>query len=258
MKNMKLYANVFGEGTPFLILHGFLGMGDNWKTLAKKISGYGYQMHLIDQRNHGRSPHSKAFNYELLASDLIAYCEDNDLKDITLLGHSMGGKTAMLFAMRYPEILKKLIIADIGPKYYPLHHQDILDGLSSLDFEVLKSRGAVDVALKEYVRDTGVRMFLMKNLFWKEKGELGLRMNLESLQENSSEIGVALAEDDVYLGEALFLKGQKSNYILPEDLSRIKKQFPRSIIGEIASAGHWLHAENPTGFLEAVLEFVKK
>jgi len=254
---MKLHANVFGAGTPFVILHGFLGMGDNWKTLAKKISENGYQMHLIDQRNHGRSPHSEEFDYELLASDLLEYCNDRDLKNIILLGHSMGGKTAMFFANSYPEILNKLIIADIGPKYYPLHHQDILDGLSSLDFEMLKSRGDVDKALGSYVQDVGVRMFLMKNLFWKEKGELGLRMNLDSLIQNSSEIGVELSDDLVYEGHTLFLKGEKSNYILEDDESRIKRQFPESQILEISNAGHWLHAENPTEFLVSVMRFVK-
>ncbi|WP_108802196.1 alpha/beta fold hydrolase [Aquimarina sp. Aq107] len=254
---MKLHANVFGEGTPFLVLHGFLGMGDNWKTLAKKISEQGYQMHLIDQRNHGRSPHSDEFNYEILALDLLEYCKDHGLKDIVLLGHSMGGKTAMLFAAKYPDIVGKLIIADIGPKYYPLHHQDILDGLDSLDFEVLKSRGDVDKALEPYVRDAGVRMFLMKNLFWKEKGQLGLRMNLNSLIRNSSEIGVALSEEYLYAGDTLFLRGQKSNYIIDEDIDLIKKQFPKSKIGEISNAGHWLHAENPSEFLMTLLEFLK-
>ena len=253
---MKVYANVFGEGTPFVILHGFLGMGDNWKTLAKKISAKGYQMHLIDQRNHGRSPHSDSFDYTLLASDVYEYCLDNNLKNIVLLGHSMGGKTAMVFSTSYPEMVDKLIIADISPKYYPLHHQDILDGLSSLDFEVLKNRGEVDSALSLYVRDAGVRMFLMKNLFWKEKGRLGLRMNLASLVENSSEIGVALSESLIYTGEALFLKGEKSNYILADDEDRIKKQFSQVKIKEVSNAGHWLHAENPSEFLRYVLEFL--
>ncbi|MDH7445328.1 alpha/beta fold hydrolase [Aquimarina sp. 2201CG14-23] len=254
---MKLHANVFGEGKPFVILHGFLGMGDNWKTLAKKISTYGYQMHLIDQRNHGRSPHSDTFSYELLSLDLVEYCNNNDLKEITLVGHSMGGKTAMFFASKYPEMLKKLIIADIGPKYYPLHHQDILDGLSSLDFDILKNRGAVDHALSGYVQDAGVRMFLMKNLFWKEKGELGLRMNLNGLIQNASEIGKELPEDARYLGKTLFLKGEKSNYITTDDENRILTQFPNSMIKEISNSGHWLHAENPTEFLETVLEFLK-
>jgi len=139
----------------------------------------------------------------------------------------------------------------------PLHHQDILDGLSSLDFETLKNRGEVDTALSGYIKDIGVRMFLMKNLFWKQKGELGLRMNLNSLMINSQEIGVEISEDFVYLGETLFVKGEKSNYIVKEDNDRIKRQFPNSKLKEISKAGHWLHAENPSEFLATTLNFVK-
>ena len=254
---MRLHANVFGEGKPFIILHGFLGMGDNWKTLGKKISEQGYQVHLIDQRNHGRSGHSDLFNYDVMANDLNEYCEFHNLKDINLLGHSMGGKTVMLFATKFSNRIDHLMVADIGPKYYPLHHQDILDGLSALDFEVLKSRGSVDQELSAYVPDMGVRMFLLKNLYWKEKGVLGLRLNLNSLIKNASEIGVELRENLVYHGETLFLKGEKSNYIIEDDLVRIERQFPKSEVKEISSAGHWLHAENPNEFLHEVLEFVK-
>lgn len=255
---MKLHANVIGEGNPFVILHGFLGMSDNWKTLGKKISEESFQVHLIDQRNHGRSPHSDKFSYDDMAEDLAQYCTDHNLSDIILLGHSMGGKVAMLFAVRYPELIDKLIVADIGPKYYPLHHQDILDGLSALDFEILKSRREVDQELSTYVPDVGVRMFLLKNLFWKEKGRLDLRLNLEVLVKNASQIGVELPLNYTYEGETLFLKGEKSNYIIENDEVRIGEQFPDSRIQQISSVGHWLHAENPTEFLTKVLEFVKK
>lgn len=254
---MKLHANVFGEGKPFLILHGFLGMSDNWKTLGKKIAEQGYQVHLLDQRNHGRSPHSDAFSYELMSQDLKEYCTDHNLSSIVLLGHSMGGKTVMLFASTYPDLVSQLVVADIGPKYYPLHHQDILDGLSSLDFDVLTSRKEVDVALSSYVRDVGVRMFLMKNLFWKEKGQLALRINLKSLIANVSEIGVELASELQFKGKTMFFKGEKSNYIVDGDEVRIERHFPNYSIDEISRAGHWLHAENPTEFFTKLLEFVK-
>lgn len=254
---MKLHANVLGEGKPFLILHGFLGMSDNWKTIGKKIAEQGYQVHLLDQRNHGRSPHSQDFSYKIMVQDLFKYCQDHNLKDVLLLGHSMGGKTAMLFAVTHPNLVTKLIVADIAPKYYPLHHQDILDGLSSLDFDVLRSRKEVDEALSTYVPDVGVRMFLMKNLFWKEKDKLGLRMNLKSLIQNVSQIGVELPSVFRFEGSSLFLKGEKSNYIVEGDEDRIYDQFPNARIEEISSAGHWLHAENPTEFLAKLLEFVK-
>ncbi|WP_062056459.1 alpha/beta fold hydrolase [Aquimarina longa] len=255
---MKLHANVFGEGHPFLILHGFLGMSDNWKTIGKKISEQGFQVHLIDQRNHGRSPHSDVFSYDVLAEDLKLYCKEHNLYNINLLGHSMGGKTAMLFATKYPSLINRLIVADIGPKYYPLHHQDILDGLSALDFEVLTSRGEVDKELSLYVPDIGVRMFLLKNLYWKDKGVLGLRMNLDALIKNAHEIGVELPKQYSYQGTTIFLKGEKSNYIIKDDEVKIKSQFPNSKIEEISNAGHWLHAENPVVFLTKVLNFVKK
>jgi len=255
---MKLHANIFGEGKPFVILHGFLGMGDNWKTMGKKIAEQGFQVHLLDQRNHGRSGHSDEFSYHLMTEDLKEYCSVNGLESINLLGHSMGGKTAMLFAVKYPNMINDLMIVDIGPKYYPLHHQDILDGLNSLDFEILKSRGDVDNELSAYVPEMGVRMFLLKNLYWKQKDELGLRLNLESLIKNASEIGKELEENFIYQGETLFLKGEKSNYILENDLVRIKRQFPDHILKEISDAGHWLHAENPKDFIREVLEFVKK
>ena len=255
---MKLHANVFGEGRPFLILHGFLGMSDNWKTLGKKISEQGFQVHLIDQRNHGRSPQSEEFSYELMAEDLWEYCQDHSLARICLLGHSMGGKTAMLFVAKHADVVDQLLVADIAPKYYPQHHQDILDGLNALDFEILKSRGEADKVLETYVPDVGVRMFLLKNLYWKDKGVLGLRMHLGALIKNIAEIGIELPETLGYKGATLFLKGEKSNYILPADEQRIRKQFPLAILKEIPAAGHWLHAENPTDFLVQVLEFVKK
>ena len=159
-----LYSNILGTGKPFIFLHGFLGMSDNWKTLGTKFSELGYEVHLIDQRNHGRSFHSDDFNYDLLVDDLKSYIEAHQLKDIVLLGHSMGGKTAMLFAVKYPEFLDKLIIVDISPRYYPTHHEDILKGLSSLDFDILESRGEAEEQLKRYVSDFGTRQFLLKNL----------------------------------------------------------------------------------------------
>ncbi len=129
-----LHANIQGTGTPLLILHGFLGMGDNWKTLGNDFSENGFEVHLIDQRNHGRSFHSDEMSYEAMAEDIKNYCDHHGIKSAVLLGHSMGGKTAMLFATKYPDYVSKLIVADIAPKFYPQHHQDILKGLSSLDF----------------------------------------------------------------------------------------------------------------------------
>ena len=164
---MLLHSNRIGEGPPFIILHGFLGMGDNWKTLAKQFSILGFQVHLVDQRNHGRSFHDSEFNYEVLAQDLKAYCSHHNLENIVLLGHSMGGKTAMLFAVLYPELVSKLIVADIAPRFYPVHHDAILEGLSSLDFRTLTSRKEAEVQLSKYVQDVGTRQFLLKNIYFR-------------------------------------------------------------------------------------------
>lgn len=253
---MELYANVLGEGKPFVILHGFLGMGDNWKTLGQQFSEIGYEIHLVDQRNHGRSFHDDNFSYEAMITDLKAYLDQNNLDDIVLLGHSMGGKTAMLFATQYPEMVNKLLVADISPRYYPIHHDTILNGLSSLDFSELKSRGAADKQLSQYVSDFGTRQFLLKNLYWIEKGQLALRMNLDVLKEHVEEVGEPLPMHARFEGDTLFLRGDKSEYIGHQDETIIKNHFPNSKIVTIANAGHWLHAENPEDFYNAVVSFL--
>lgn len=253
---MKLHSVILGEGKPFLILHGFLGMSDNWKTLGKQFAKDGFEVHLIDQRNHGKSPHSDEFSYELMAQDIREYCERYSLKDIILLGHSMGGKTAMLTASLNEDLVEKLIVVDIAPKYYPPHHQQILKGLTALDEARLTSRGDAEDFLKEYIPETGVRLFLLKNLYWKTKEQLALKLNLESLKANIEKLGEALSEECHYAGPVLFIKGEKSDYIKDQDQTAIKKQFPRAEFSEIKAAGHWVHAENMEAFYEEVIRFI--
>ncbi|AWH74076.1 alpha/beta hydrolase [Dokdonia sp. Dokd-P16] len=253
-----LHSNIIGEGEPLIILHGFLGMGDNWKTLAKQFAGDGFQVHLIDQRNHGRSFHSDAFSYELMVEDLKSYCVANGLEEFHLLGHSMGGKVAMLYAATHPDMVKKLIIADIGVKEYPQHHQIILEGLTALsnDVQAMTSRSGADDFLSRYITDDGTRMFLLKNLYWKEKGVLGFRMNLKALIENIEQIGKALPVGASYEGEVLFLRGDRSNYILDEDEKGLYNAFAKAQLITISNAGHWLHAENPKDFYKEVINFL--
>jgi len=253
---MHLHSNIIGEGHPFIILHGFLGMGDNWKTLAKQFSTLGFQVHLVDQRNHGRSFHDSEFNYEVLAEDLQAYCSFHNLEDIVLLGHSMGGKTAMLFAALHPEIVSKLIVADIAPRFYPVHHDAILEGLSALDFEAITSRKEAEVQLSKYVQDLGTRQFLLKNIYRVSSEILGLRINLETLKTNVSEVGEALPSALNFQKDSLFLRGDKSEYISVQDETLIKLQFPAAVIKTITNAGHWLHAENPVEFYHNVRVFI--
>ena len=253
---MDLHSNIIGEGKPFVILHGFLGMGDNWKTLAKQFSTLGFQVHLVDQRNHGRSFHDSEFNYDVLAADLKSYCSQHNLKDIVLLGHSMGGKTAMLFAALYPAIVSKLIVADISPRFYPVHHDAILEGLTSLNFEEITSRKEAETQLSKYVQDVGTRQFLLKNVYRISPNVLGLRINLEVLKAQVSEVGEALPSTLVFQKDSLFLRGDKSEYISTADEALIKIQFPSANVKTISNAGHWLHAENPVEFFDCVCTFI--
>ncbi|MBL4746701.1 MAG: alpha/beta fold hydrolase [Flavobacteriaceae bacterium] len=252
---MLLHARILGEGTPLLILHGYFGMGDNWKSIGAKLSDR-FQVHLIDQRNHGRSFHADDFDYEILVEDLYAYIQYHQLEKVVILGHSMGGKVAMLFAVTYPEMVSKLIVADISPRFYSPHHQQILEALKTVDFTVQRSRKEVEDVLSESIEEAGVRQFLLKNVYWKEKGQLAYRFNLESLTVNSDEVGMALPSFTDYNGPTLFLKGEKSGYISASDTALIRAHFPKSEIKTVKNAGHWLHAENPTAFYDYLSAFL--
>ena len=216
-----------------------------------------FQVHLIDQRNHGRSFHEQAFTYELLAEDLYDYIQHYQLEQIYLIGHSMGGKTAMTFATQYPDLVEKLILVDISPKAYPPNHNTILAGLNSIDFSIQNSRKLVDAKLSEYITDWGVRQFLLKNVYWREKGVLDFRCNLKSLTDNNNQVGKALESSAYFDKPTLFLKGERSDYILEEDDLIINRHFPKYKLVEIAKSGHWLHAENPKAFYEEVISFLK-
>ena len=253
---MILHATQFGSGQPLLILHGFLGMSDNWKTFAKNISNSGFEVHLIDQRNHGRSFHSPEFSYDLMADDLERYSAHYGLNKFHLLGHSMGGKTAMYYAAKYSNRVEKMVIADIAPKYYPPHHQQILKGLSALDFNTISSRLQADEALSTFVTEKGVRQFLLKNLYWETKDRLGLRANISVLSQKAEAVGEALPSSYLFHGPTLFLKGEKSDYITDEDSSLLKQHFPYTTLETIQNAGHWLHAENPVHFYEITRRFL--
>jgi esterase len=255
---MKIvHSKIIGEGAPLLILHGYFGMSDNWKSLGNKF-GEDFQIHLIDQRNHGRSFHANNFNYDLLVEDIVQYIEHHQLEKVIVLGHSMGGKVAMLFAVKYPTLVAKLIIVDIAPRYYQPHHTDILKALNSVDFLIHNTRKLVDQKIAELIPDIGVRSFLLKNVYWKEKGLLAYRFNLQSLTENNSEVGKALPSFTTFDGETLFLAGGNSGYITKSEVPMIKAHFPKASIKTIANVGHWLHAETPGAFYELVMRFLKK
>lgn len=258
MGERLLHSRILGgEGEPLLILHGFLGMGDNWKTLGNKFSA-DYQVHLIDQRNHGRSFHSDDFDYELLVEDLVHYIHSHNLNQVNLLGHSMGGKAAMLFAVNYPEMVKKLIVADISPRYYPPHHQDILTALNAVDFSIQKSRSEIEEVMSEYIPEFGIRQFLLKNVKRDTKDSFAYRINLDSLTENYEEITVGLPPFAEFEGDTLFLSGEHSGYIGVDDTGLINAHFPKSAIVTVKNSGHWLHADNPVDFFDEVVRFLEE
>src|SRR5690606_35934118 len=200
--------------------------------------------------------HINEMTYEAMADDIVNYCREKDLDKIILLGHSMGGKVAMHVAASNPDLVKKLIVVDISPKYYSPHHQQILDGLTALEEETFTSRGHAEDFLKEFIPDTGTRLFLLKNLYRKNKNKLALRLNLKVLKENIEEIGLAIPSGLRFNGPTLFLKGGKSNYINEKDKPLIELHFPEAKIKEIPGAGHWVHAEKAEEFYKEVIEFL--
>ncbi len=251
---MLLHYKELGEGKPLIILHGLFGTSDNWQTHAKKLSEY-YRVILVDQRNHGHSPWSEDFTYEHLADDLEELILHLGIDKFTLIGHSMGGKTAMYYAQKYPSRLEKMVVVDIGIKKYPMHHNEIIKGIKSLDLSTLTSRSEAENAMKPFVDSYGVRQFLLKNLYWFEKGKLAWRMNVEVLEREMEEILAPIPNIEVWT-PTLFIRGAMSNYILDEDWDEIEEIFPDAILETIENAGHWVHSEQPEEFIEMVLGFI--
>ncbi len=247
-----LHSQILGTGKPLLVLHGFLGMSDNWRSMGKQWAAH-FEVHLIDLRNHGRSFHSDAFSYADMAADLTAYCDHHQLQQVIVLGHSMGGKLAMHYATTNPEQVEKLIVADIVPKTYPPHHDHILEGLMDLHTHPPESRGDADQRLSQFVTEQGTRSFLLKNLYRTRDG-FALRVNAPVLQDQVRQ--VMMASDANYHGPTLFLAGEKSDYILPQDHAQIASQFPQAIVKTIPNSGHWLHAENPIVFAAEMADFL--
>lgn len=250
---MKLNYKKLGEGQPLIILHGLFGSLDNWQTHGKKLSEY-FEVYLVDQRNHGHSDWSDEFNYDLLADDLNEFIEDHDLDDFILIGHSMGGKTIMRYAQKYPGKIEKMIVVDMGVKEYPIHHDTILDGLKSIDLNEINTRSGASAQLSEYIDNQSIRQFLLKNLYWIEKGKLGWRINIDVLDREMAQIVKSLPKEESLI-DVLFIAGGQSNYILEEDHDDIRNLFPLADFHTIERAGHWIHAETPEEFMEEVLGY---
>jgi pimeloyl-ACP methyl ester carboxylesterase len=248
---MKLHYRKTGNGPiDMVILHGLFGSSDNWQTMAKRLAE-NYTLYLVDFRNHGHSEHTSDISYPLMTEDLAELFADENLREAILVGHSMGGKVAMNFAMKYPMLLSKLVVIDIGVKEYPPHHQKIVEGLTTADLTKLKSRNEVELHLSKYVNDAGVLQFLMKNLYWATRETLGWRINIPVLTIKMNEILCALPSTRVDT-ETVFIRGQKSDYITDTDIDLLRKQFPNSEFHTIDNAGHWVHAEAPNETFEVL------
>ncbi len=245
-----------GHGQPLLILHGLFGTLDNWATLAKRLAEH-YNVFLVDLRNHGRSPHADEHNYDLMAADVLELVDDLKIPTPVIMGHSMGGKVAMNYALNYPTRLTKLIVVDIAPKAYPPHHDDIIEALQSVDLSTTTSRSDIDDQLAKTIKEPDVRLFLMKNIYRKEDNTFGWRMNLDAIDKNYENIAAAITAEVPFKKHALFIKGGKSRYIKQEDIyDNIERLFSLVEVETIPNAGHWVHAEAPDEVYDLVTRFI--
>lgn len=253
---MKLFFNRIGEGRPLIILHGLFGLGDNWATSARQLATHGFACYLVDQRNHGRSPHSPDFSYPLMSEDLFELLQDQRISQPILLGHSMGGKTVIRFALDHAGIAIKLVVVDIAPRYYPPHHQAVLAALHAVDFDQVRKRKEVEDMLRNALHEEATVQFLLKNLYWVSDDRLAWRFDLDTLSRSIDSVGDAMPNDRVIETPTLFVRGERSGYITAGDEVEISRHFSTASVVTVPAAGHWVHAENPKGFLEAVLPFL--
>ncbi len=255
---MKLHFKKTGEGKPFIILHGLFGSGDNWMTFARALAEEGYSVYQVDLRNHGHSPHAALHNNKEMSQDVFELIQSNNLKDVVVLGHSMGGKVAMQLAIDHRESIASLIVVDILPHYYPVHHRTILDALLSVDIDHVQSRDEAEQQLGINIKEQSARQFLMKNLYRKEDKHFGWRFNLTVLNEQIESVGEAVESSIAVDLHVLFIKGGDSNYIKEGELIDSKKIFPKAELAIIENAGHWVHADQPVKLLEVVMNFLHR
>jgi pimeloyl-ACP methyl ester carboxylesterase len=239
--NYKQYGK---EYKTLVILHGLMGTLDNWQTLAKRWSEH-FPVFVLDMRNHGKSPHSDEFSYDAMVEDVYEFCLEHDLREINLLGHSMGGKVAMYFALKYPELVDKLIVADIAPKTYPPGgHDNIFKAMETLPLDELKSRAEADEYMTKFIPSFPVRQFILKNLV-RDEEQYKWKLNLPVLSKNYDKILAFDAAGRTFDHPTLFIKGEHSDYIHPDEFDDYKLIFPNAALKTIENTGHWLHAENP-------------
>lgn len=254
---MELNYKSLGQGEPLIILHGLFGTLDNWQTLAKSWAEH-YLVYLVDLRNHGRSPQVDGLSYPAMAEDLHDFMEQNWIYKAHILGHSMGGKVAMEFALSYPDMVDKLIVVDIAPRPYRPGHDDIFAALFAVDLKTIQSRQAAEEILERYIDDWGVRQFLLKNLSRMKEGGFEWKMNLPVIHRDYANILEPPTQDGPFEGPTLFIRGENSGYVKDEDILRIQELFPHSALRSIPDAGHWVHADQPEVLKGIVMEFLEK
>ena len=253
---MKLFFRELGEGEPMIILHGLFGSSDNWLTQAKLFAPY-YKVYSLDQRNHGQSPHSDAFDYVSMVEDLKEFIVDRSVSQPVIIGHSMGGKAAMNFALAHSDLISKLIVVDIAPKPYNLEHYTIVEGLKAIPVERLESRNEADEVLSQHVPEPDVRQFLLKNLQRQRDGGFSWKINLPVISEKLTNIGADLQFSGTFNKPVLFLRGGRSKYISDNDHQRIHEIFPAAEI-QTLDTGHWVQAEQPQAFFDAVTAWLSQ
>lgn len=261
---MDLFYRKYGEGPPLIILHGLYGSSDNWVSVGRELAE-NFEVYLIDQRNHGKSPHTVDHNYDLMKEDLHEFMEQHDIEKAIILGHSMGGKTAMFFAADYPEKISHLIVVDISPRSYKTTsssqlkmHESIIRAMYNLDFYGIQNRQEIDDVLAKSILQDRIRQFLLKNIHRSKDNEYSWSINIKTIKNELRNIMDGLDENQPAITgfPVLFIKGEKSDYIMDKDKEMIENIFPYADFETIPNAGHWLHAEQPELFMEKVTEFI--
>jgi esterase len=252
---MQLHCEELGQGPPLIILHGLFGALDNWHTISRRL-GERFRVFTVDQRNHGRSPHSPEMNYRVMAQDVLELMHRLHLSSASVLGHSMGGKTAMQFALLHPDQVDKLVVVDISPRSYSPRHGQIFAGLLSLELNNFRSRQEMEAALEPAIPDLTVRRFLLKSVGRTPAGGFYWKINLRDICENYGHLSNAVSAPAPFNKPTLFIRGALSTYLRDSDISLIPQSFPQAEFQIIPQAGHWVHAEAPEAFLTAVLEFL--
>jgi esterase len=253
---MELHYQSYGAGFPLIILHGLFGSLDNWQPVSRRL-GEHFQVFALDLRNHGRSPHSDDFNYQVMAEDMREFMEQHGLSQAHVLGHSMGGKAAMHFALHYPQLVARLIVVDIAPRAYAPVHLPLFDAMLSLDLSSFSERHQIDAALAAAIPETATRQFLLKNIGRDDYGAFRWKLNLLALRRNYPQLNQPIHSAQAFNHPTLFLKGERSDYIHDADIQLIKVIFINAQIITIPGAGHWIHADTPEKLIDTVLKFMR-